>query len=77
MGAAIVLILMIMATAAGVFKAISGAVTHETMTLTDRWGRNPVVVGAFSPIWWVLLITCLGALGYCGYLLVQLVRRQS
>jgi hypothetical protein len=75
--AAVFIVLLMAGTGAGVYKAVAGALNHQTMTLTDRWGRNPVSVSAFSPVWWVLLVTCLGGFCYCAYLLTQLVRKQS
>ena len=63
-------------TGAGVTMAINGAVSREAMTLTDKWGRNPIAVSAFSPLWWILLVTCTFGFCYCAYLLVHLVRRQ-
>jgi uncharacterized membrane protein len=75
MGGAIICVLLMLVSGAGVFKAINGAITHETMILTDRRGGNPVQVAAFSPIWWVMLLLCSGAFLYCGFLLVQQVRK--
>jgi len=77
MAGAIMVVLLMLVTGAGVFKAINGAITHETMTLTDRRGNNPVVVAAFSPIWWIMLLLCSGAFLYCGFLLVQQVRKSG
>jgi hypothetical protein len=74
---AVICVLLMLVSGAGAFKAINGAIAHETMTLTDKRGNNPVQVAAFSPIWWVMLLLCAGTFLYCGFLLVQQVRKGS
>ena len=77
MAGAVIAVLLMIVSGAGVFKAINGAITHEPMILTDRRGNNPVVVAAFSPIWWIMLLLCSGAFLYCGFLIVQQLRKSA
>lgn len=75
--AAVFVIVLMFVTGIGVCKAINGAVSGQVMVLTDRWGANPVVISALSPVWWIMLTTCTCGFCYCAYLLIQLIRNHD
>ncbi len=75
--AAVLCIVMIVLCSAMIYHMVSAIWTHDQLVLTSRSGRNPIAYAPYSVTWWFFIALGLAASGYCGYLLVQVIRKQQ
>jgi len=75
--AALIFVGLMLACGFLLFKLISSVLTGEPLVAQGRFSANPIVTAPWSPMWWIGLALGMGGFLYCGYSVVQMLRKKQ